>query len=165
MNLLSEGLGGILRGNGNTLLKNNSSLIVVLIDVMNRNSTLLLLGCNHSLVYIHTIHAFPSILRQQRRMYIDYFVRKTRNDILWALPQETCQDDQIRLFALKKLQYIGRFIEILSIKNHTRDSQAFCTTYHPCLGVIGKNKRDFSQGIFLKISYNPLRIRAITRGQ
>ncbi len=60
-----------------TCLEQRGSTVIIAIYNMNRDAAFILMGGNNRLVNMVTVHAFPSIFRQQRRMDVDYPVRKS----------------------------------------------------------------------------------------
>ena len=64
-------VGGVCREHRAFGLKDDSALVVVIIDIMNGDAAFLFAGCNNGLVYMVTVHTFTAVGREKGRMDID----------------------------------------------------------------------------------------------
>ena len=72
----------IIRMDGTTILSNDDTFIVTLINILNGNAAFFLARIQYRFVHMDAIHAFPSELREQRRMYVYYPLRISMQDII-----------------------------------------------------------------------------------
>ena len=74
MHPIGQGNKSIIGLHFTAILNDNLSLIVMFIRVMNGDTTLRIARIQHCLVHLITIHTFPAIFREQRRMDINHLV-------------------------------------------------------------------------------------------
>ena len=68
---LGKGIRRIIGQDGASGLEENLALVIMRIDIVNRDARLRLASGQHRLMHMMAIHAFAAKLRQQRRMDID----------------------------------------------------------------------------------------------
>ena len=64
-------VGGVCREHRAFGLKDDSALVVVIIDIMNGDAAFLFAGCNNGFVHMVSVHAFTAIGREKGRMDVD----------------------------------------------------------------------------------------------
>ena len=101
-------------------LKDDCPLVVMIIHVMNRNTTFLFPGSDHRLVYFHAVHTLAPVRGQQGRMDINYPVWISVDDSIRHLPEKTRQHDQINIQSFQFIQNQVRMRELFPSENKRR---------------------------------------------
>ena len=154
----------ILIGQRNRRLKNNPSLVVVLVDQMDGDAGLFVAGGFDRLVDKAPIHTLSAVLGQEGRVDVDHLVGVGLGEVIRDFQQKASQDHPVDLRCLKCIQQDPR-VHFLSGKSKSRDPKLLSPFQHKGIRLVGRDQSDLSSVGVLEVLYDFFGIGAAAGGK
>lgn len=148
-----------------TGLEIDAAFVVTRIDKMDGDAGLGFAGVPDSLMYMHAVHALASVFGQQRRVDVQYAVRKSFDEIRRDEEEEAGQDDPVDTPILQELGD-HTFLPQHGFVNHEqRDAKFPGVPDHASVRIIGHDGTDADRWVVFKIFHDLARIGTVAGGE